>query len=502
MNIRIILAGVLMMTTSACSNFLDVTPETSLSSVDFYKSKTDIEQAVGGVYAPLQALYNQDWILNEMRSDNTHFVFNIAQRGPKQDEDPSTFTVENNNTNTTAKWNNNYLIISRANVILESIDAVEFEQTPKDNLKGQTYFLRAFAYFDLVKNFGGVPIFTKPADSYQTTFKPRSGVNEVYDQILSDLAQATTLLPEKSKQDAGRVTSGSAYTLLGDVYASLNRWQDAEIALTKVTGLGYSLLPNYRDVFSPTNEGNAEIIFDVHYAEGTAQAVSNYLPYKFLPVLSNPAIITGVTPSASNTDGCYNTPTPDLIAAYEDTLADTRFAASIGFHSGPSPLVGVVYNNTPYVKKYLFPHSRYRETATNWPVYRYAEVLLLLAEVINEQNRPNDAVAQLNLVRRRAGLTDIEAVSQSAVREAIIKERRIELAFENKRWRDLVRTGKAVATMNTYGAQVKANPQKYYYPLGSAPADAAFRVSERDLLYPIPISEIVINPELTQNEGY
>jgi hypothetical protein len=145
MNIRIILAGVLMMTTSACSNFLDVTPETSLSSVDFYKSKTDIEQAVGGVYAPLQALYNQDWILNEMRSDNTHFVFNIAQRGPKQDEDPSTFTVENNNTNTTAKWNNNYLIISRANVILESIDAVEFEQTPKDNLKGQTYFLRAFA---------------------------------------------------------------------------------------------------------------------------------------------------------------------------------------------------------------------------------------------------------------------------------------------------------------------------------------------------------------------
>ncbi|WP_439581214.1 RagB/SusD family nutrient uptake outer membrane protein [Dyadobacter bucti] len=502
MNIRILLAGMLLLTVSACSDFLDISPETNLSSTNFYKSKTDFEQAVGGVYAPLQPLYNQDWILNEMRSDNTHFIFNIAQRGPKQDEDPSTFTVENNNVNTGAKWNNNFLIISRANQVLKSIDAVEFDQPSKDNLKGQTYFLRAFAYFDLVKNFGGVPIFMDPADSYQTTFKPRSEISAVYEQILSDLAQATTLLPNRANQAVGRVSSGSAYTLLADVYINLKRWADAETALKQVTGMGYTLLANYADVFSPSNEGNTEMIFDVQYAEGTAQAVSNFLPYKFMPVLTDPSVITGVKPSASNTDGSYNTPTPDMLAAYEDTLADKRFAASIGFYSGPSPLVGVVYNHTPYVKKYLFPHARYRETAVNWPVYRYSEVLLMLAEAMNEQNRPAEAVAQLNLVRRRAGLKDVPAGSQASVRDAIFKERRIELAFENKRWHDLVRGGQAVTTMNAYGARVKANPQKYYYPAGSAPADAAFQVSERDLLYPVPIGEIIINPELTQNTGY
>lgn len=502
MKIKIIAAGLLLCMISSCSDFLDINPETTLSSTNFYKTQTDFEQAVGGTYAPLQGLYNTDWILNEMRSDNTHFIFNIAQRGPKQDEDPSTFTVENNNVNTATKWRNNYLIISRANQVLNSIDLVEFDQPSKDNLKGQTYFLRAFAYFDLVKNFGGVPVFTESADSYQTTFKPRSEMGVVYEQIISDLAQATALLPNRAGQAAGRASSGSAYTLLADVYINSKRWAEAEAALKQVVGMGYTLLPNYQDVFNPANKGNTEIVFDIQYAEGTSQAVSNSLPYKFLPVLADPSVITDVKPSPSNTDGSYNTPTPDMLAAYEDTLADKRFAASIGFYSGASPLVGVVYNHTPYIKKYQFAHSRYRETGVNWPVYRYAEVLLMLAEVTNEQNRPAEALTHLNLVRRRAGLKDIPVGSQAAIRDAIFKERRIELAFENKRWHDLVRSGQAVAVMNAYGAKVKANPQKYYYPAGSAPADAAFHVTERDLLYPVPVGEIVINPELKQNPGY
>jgi hypothetical protein len=286
------------------------------------------------------------------------------------------------------------------------------------------------------------------------------------------------------------------------VYINLKRWAEAETALKQVTTMGYGLLANYSDVFNPANKGNNEIVFDVQYAEGTSQAVSNFLPYKFLPVLTDPSVITGVKPSSSNTDGSYNTPTPDLLAAYEDTIQDKRFHASVAFYSGPSPLVGIVYNHTPYIQKYQFPHTRYRETGVNWPVYRYSEVLLMLAEVINEQNRTPDAAAQLNLVRRRAGLKDVAASSQTAFRDIIFKERRVELAFENKRWHDLVRSGKAVAVMNAYGASVKANPQKYYYPQGSGPADAAFNVTEKDLLYPIPVGEIIINPELTQNSGY
>lgn len=497
-----ILAGILLLIASSCNDFLDVVPETALTPANFYQSKADFEQAVGGIYAPLQGLYNQDWILNEMRSDNTHFVFNIAQRGPKPEEDPSTFTLENNNRNTAGKWTNNYLIISRANQVLSTIDAVAFDQPSKDNLKGQAYFLRAFAYFDLLKNFGGVPIFLEPATSYQTTFKPRADLNEVYAQIVADAEQATKLLPAKAAQTAGRMASGAAYTLLGDVYIKQKRWADAETALKQVGPQGYALLPEYADIYKPSNKTNNEILFDVQYAEGTSQAVSNYLPYRFLPVLADPSVITGVRPSSSNTDGCFNTPTPDLLAAYEDTLKDKRYKASIGFYSGPSPLVGITYQNTPYIKKYQHPHARYGETGVNWPVYRYAEVLLLLAEAANEQGKSTDAAGFLNQVRTRAGLPATTATTQTNLRDAIWRERRIELAFENKRWHDLVRSGLAVKTMSEYGARIKANPQKYYYPAGSGPAATAFNVTDRDLLYPIPIGEIIINPDLKQNPGY
>ncbi|GAB3928644.1 RagB/SusD family nutrient uptake outer membrane protein [Larkinella terrae] len=502
MKTRFILAGILLLTVGACKDFLDVVPETVLTPANFYQSQADFEQAVGGIYAPLQPLYNQDWVLNEMRSDNTHFVFNIAQRGPKPEEDPSTFTIENNNRNTAGKWTNDYLIISRANQVLSTIDNIDFAQAVKDNLKGQAYFLRAFAYFDLVKNFGGVPVFLEPASSYKDTFKSRTEVAEVYKQIIADAEQAAKLLPNRATQTIGRASSGSAYTLLGDVYINLKRWPEAETALKSVTTQGYMLLAEYGDIFKPTNKGNAETVFDVQYAEGTSQAVSNYLPYRFLPVLTDPSVITGVKPSSSNTDGCYNTPTPDLLAAYEDTLKDKRYKASIGFYSGTSPLVGVTYKNTPYIKKYQFPHARYGETGVNWPVYRYAEVLLLLAEAANEQGRSADAGVFLNQVRTRAGLPNTTATSQTTLREAIWRERRIELAFENKRWHDLVRSGLAVKTMSEYGARIKANPQKYYYPVGSAPAAAAFNVTDRDLLYPIPIGEIIINPDMKQNPGY
>ncbi|GAB3985595.1 RagB/SusD family nutrient uptake outer membrane protein [Spirosoma daeguense] len=498
---KLIVIGILFLALSSCRNFLDVTPETSLSADNFYKTQQDFEQAVGGVYAPLQGLYNQDWVLNEMRSDNTFFIYNIAQRGAKQQEDPATFTVETNNTYTLGKWTNNYLIVSRANQVLKTIDAATFDQTVKNNLKGQALFLRAYAYFDLVKNFGGVPLFLDPATSYQTTFKSRADVAEVYKQIIADVSEAAKLLPAQASA-AGRATSGAAQTLLADAYINQKSWPEAETALKTVATLGYSLLPIYADIFKPTNKGNKETIFDIQYAEGTSQAIFNSLPYLFIPILADPSILTGVKPATQQTYGGFNVPTPDLLKVYEDTIKDQRYAASIGFYTGPSPLIGVTYNRTPYIKKFLHPHSVYNQTATNGPVYRYAEVLLMLAEVVNEQGRTADAVGYLNQVRARAGLNPLTASNQTALRASILKERQIELAFENKRWHDLVRSGQAVQVMSAFGARVKANPQTYYYPAGGAPIATAFNVTERDLLYPIPVSEIITNPDLKQNPGY
>ncbi|MVM33020.1 RagB/SusD family nutrient uptake outer membrane protein [Spirosoma sp. HMF4905] len=501
MKIKLIALVILFFSLSACHNFLDVIPETSLTSDSFYQSQADFEQAVGGIYAPLQGLYNQDWILNEMRSDNTFFIYNIAQRGGKPQEDPATFTVENNNTYTLGKWTNDYLIISRANQVLKTIDAASFDQAVKTNLKGQALFLRAFAYFDLVKNFGGVPLFVDAATSYKETFKSRAEASEVYKQIIADATAAAKALPAQASA-AGRATSGAAYTLLADAYMNQKSWADAETALKTVTTLGYTLLPAYADIFKPTNKGNKEIIFDVQYAEGTSQAIFNALPYLFIPVLADPSVITGVKPATQQTYGGYNVPTPDLLKVYEDTLKDQRFSASIGFYTGPSPLIGITYNRTPYIKKYLHPHAVYGQTADNGPIYRYAEVLLMLAEVANEQGRQADAAGYLNQVRARAGLTPLTAGSQADVRTSILKERQIELVFENKRWHDLVRSGLAVQVMTAKAAKIKANPQAYYYPAGSAPISTAFNITDRDLLYPIPVSEIITNPDLKQNPGY
>ncbi len=502
MKTKYITTGILLVILSACEGFLDVVPETVVTSTNFFQSQEEFEQAVGGIYAPLQDLYEQDWILTEMRSDNTYFIYDVANRGSKPEEDPATFLVENNNRNVEDKWSDNYLIISRANQVLAAIDGVSFDQAARDNLTGQVYFLRALAYFDLVKNYGGVPLFLEPATSYEGTFLARSTISEVYDQIIADATAAAGLLPAKADQSPGRATEGAAHTLLGDVYLSLKRWADAENALKPVLNMGYDLLPDYADIFRPNNEGNDEMIFEVGYLAGTSQPLGSEFPYRFLPVLSDPSVITGVSPASQNDNGAFNTPTPDLLQAYEDTVKDQRYAASIGFYSGGSPLVGVTYDHTPYIKKYQHPHVRYNDTDQNWPVYRYAEVLLLLAESLNEQGKSPEALPYLNQVRIRAGLNGIMAAGQSELRSLILNERRIELAFENKRWHDLIRADLAISVMNAFGAEVKANPQNYYYAPGNAAFPASFEVTENQLMYPIPITEIIINPALEQNPGY
>src|SRR5690606_28510719 len=300
----------------------------------------------------------------------------------------------------------------------------------------------------LVKNFGGVPLFLQQAESYADTFRERSDASQIYDQIIKDLEEAITLLPADAGA-IGRVTSGAARTVLADVFLGLKRWSDVEQLLLPLTNGQYGLLSNYRDIFDPANKGNREVIFEIQYAEGTSQVLHNYLPYRFIPVLTDPSVITGVSPASTNGDGCYNTPTPDLLDAYEE--GDKRLEASIGFYSGSSPLIGVVYNNTPYIRKYMYPHARYGQTAQNWPVYRYAEVLLMLAEALNEQGKTGEALEYLNGVRVRAGLSPLSINDVAGLREKIFKERRIEFAFENKRWRDLVRSGQAVEVMNNFG---------------------------------------------------
>ena len=475
----------LIFLSSSCDNFLDVYSETSLSSETYYKTQSDLEQAVNGAYSPLRGLYNGNegaWAMGELRSDNTTYKFNPNDRGTINGEYIKDFIEEDNNIIPLNKWVSNYTIISRVNYLLEPIDNVDFDETVKNNLKGQALFLRALSYLDLVQYFGDVPLHITPVKSQDETALPLSPQDEIYKQIILDAGSASLLLPGKAEQEAGRATKGAAQMVLANAYINLKQWEKADSVLNKITG--YSLVRPYSMVFETSNKNNEESIFEVQYKEGTEGYASGFF-YTFLPqpiTAEEISAVTGISENSRNVEG-YNIPTPDIIAAYEE--GDLRKDASIG-------IIIASGEPCPYIKKYCHSHALSGNTNDNWPVYRYAETLLFKAEVANELDRPDDACSYLNDVRGRAGLSPISLTDKDAIREAILKERRVELAFENKRWLDLVRSGKAEQVMKAYGERVKANPQDYYFPNGyTVPASAYNDIS---LLYKLPASDAALSP--------
>lgn len=511
---------------SSCSDFLNLAPNSSITTADFYQSEADFKQAVNGAYAPLRQIYNQDeWNFGETKSDNSTNIIHVA-KSQMTVEDIDQFTVTSTNPYVQSKYNNLYIIIGRVNQILSIIDDVDFDTDSKNNLKGQALYLRAFAYFNLVQHFGGTPLHVEPAKVYKDTFKPRASIDEIYEQIQKDLAESITLLPTKSKQAAGYATKGSAQTLLGNVYMVLKRWAEAESILKEiVTSNEYELLSDYSSLYSTTNKNHKESIFEIQYMEDATLGQESIFIYWFLPYLTNPSAVTGASPNPcpANVDhGGFNIPTIDLINAYEK--GDKRLDASIAIvegrinesyaldATGVKSIVGYQaqpgITAYPFIKKYFHEHTKAYYSDDNWPVYRYAEVLLFLAEAINEQNRPNEAIVYLNNVfgetsiRGRAGLAEITAQSTDALREVIYNERRIELAFENKRWTDLVRTGTVEEVMTQHCLKIKNNPQLYYWFDGMRPSQQAYNFNMDKCLLPIPLREMDLNKELIQNPGY
>lgn len=485
MKISIVFIIIVCFFCSCKKSFLEIPDGNRLSVPIYFKSQGDFQQAINGAYAPFRGAYsglNGGWAMGELRSDNTTYKYNGNDRGSVNGEYISDFLDDNTNPVTTNKYVSDYAVIARVNQILALIDGVEFDAAAKNNIKGQALFLRAFAYFDLVQYFGGVPLHLTPAATLQDTALPLSSVDDVYKQIMADAEQAAGLLPDKASQEPGRATSGSAKTLLGNVYVVLKRWADAEKVLTTING--YSLLGEYSAAFEPANKNSSESIFEIQFKEGNEGLQSNFF-YVFLPQPISGAEVNAVTgiPENPRSGEGYNIPTPDIIAAYE--AGDKRKSASISYITAGA----VEY---PYIKKYQHAHSLTNNTNDNWPVYRYAEVLLFIAEALNEQDRPNEALQYIKQVRDRAGLLTPAGGTKVEVSQLIMQERRVEFAFENKRWLDLVRWGKADELMKAYGMRVKANPQAYYFPSSIQPAPASY--TNIRLLFPIPATEAALNP--------
>jgi tetratricopeptide (TPR) repeat protein len=506
-----IVAALLALAATSCKkSFVDLAPQSSYSDANFYQTESQFNQAVVAAYAGLRDVVVNDYLMSEMRSDNTIYQSFLSNRGTAylHRENLSDFMETSTNSYVANEWQNCYQVISRANMVINRLPAASgISSASVANIDGQCKFLRALMYFKLVRLFGGVPLALKEVIVADDAFLPRASADEVYKQIIADATDAMNELAVPKFPQTGVATKGAATVLLADVYVTQKKWADAEALLNTLPAMGYSLTSNYADVFLPANKNSKESLFEIQFFEGnTTGTTPNPLVYHFLPRSTNTSLVT-TTAINNTTTGGWNTPTQDIINSYEAN--DKRLDASIGIIEGTynasnylaySAVKSIVGYTTapsgrvavPYIKKYEHGASTINGSNDNFPIYRYSEALLLLAEAQNEQGK--SPLAALNAVRTRAGLPATTTAGQAQLRDVILHERRVELAFENKRWHDLVRTGTAIQVMNAFGAKLKTQIN-YISP-------DSYAVTPDRLLYPIPAAEVGLNSKLTQNPGY
>lgn len=486
----------LLFTISCQEEFLEVTPNYYLTEGDFYKTEGDFEQAVIGVYGKLQQFTLQAHFLQEGISDNTTYDNQLDQGslgGGRQYGFIDQWLMTSGAGTINDSWNLIYGAVKDCNFALAGLENAEIDEDVAAQVEGELKFLRAYFYFTAVRYWGDIPLILQPVTTAEDAFAiTRSTAEEVYQAIISDAGFAASALPASyTGANIGRVTSGAATMLMADVYMTRHEYGKAETELRKIVGASqYDLLDDYAEVFNPANKNHMESIFEVQFKEGDEGESSNFM-YQFAPKDSRGVVVLG--PEGNNG---RNIPTNDMVNAYED--GDLRKDISIAyFDRATSPLY--------YVKKYDHDtDAEFSRTPDNWPVYRYADAVLMLAEAINEQGfEAGEPFDLLNQVRNRAGLADLtsaDAADQDALRYVLLHERQVELAFENHRWFDLIRTGKAIEILSAHGDRERANPT--LDPPDFLPVtEESFRISEDKLIFPIPTNELNKNPNLLPQNG-
>ncbi len=470
----------------ACKkDFITLLPETTRVTDNVYKTAADFNTAVVGAYSTFKhnGLYGNFGVtstllnLGEITSDNADYGY------PRGTSVVNIFELEDfnfslSNVNFSNAWIGHYAGIARANTILARLGGASFDAALKTKYEAEARFLRAYFYFNLVKMFGDVPLvtneFSSPTDGYNIARSPASKVVEL---IVSDLNFAETNLPATiATSDAGRASKWVAKGLLGKVYLTSKNYAAAVARLNEIITSGqFSVAANtYAAVFSPTTSftANKDVMLAVQYKSGNIGQGSN---------IWNSSIPWGVGLTtaqwgvSSGTGDGYMRPTPDMETAYE--AGDLRKAATIA----TSYVNGTTTVNERYVVKYRQNGILFGDADVDCPILRYADVLLMYAEALNEQGQGATGIPFINQVRTRAGLPDLStALNQTDLRLAIEKERRVELAFEGQRWFDLTRTDRYLPVMTSKGYATKAFHK----------------------LFPIPQRETDLNPSLGQNPGY
>jgi len=470
-------------------NKLTENPKSVIVSSQFYQTSSDATSAVNSVYGTLNSdpagdfpLYGRQLnLLVENASDNQ--TYSPSNTNPDV-RALGTETYISSNSRIQKVWQQLYYGINRANIAIDNIPAIQMDTTLRARLVRESKFVRALLYFNLVRLYGDVPLILHNPSSTNISnlLIARTPSADVYTQIISDLKDATNLPKTYGTADLGRATGGAAHTLLAKVYLTRQDWNDALTELNTVIngGYGYSLFTNYYDAFQKATKNGVEHIFSVQFETNLGEANSEqYLSQSFT------SFNTGTFPIDIPADSSVY----KLFSANDTRRAVTFYSSVYNAATGQT----VVFNNpyAPYFNKFvdysLSPLSSQTQSGINYPVLRYADVLLMQAEALNEINGgpTSDAYTAINQVRTRAHVANLTAgLSQSDFRDSVFLERRKEFIQEGHRWYDLVRQGGTTL--------VDA--------LHKLPAKSA--ASSKNTLFPIPLVDIQTNPKLTQNPGY
>ena len=497
---KTLLFAVVALTLAGCRNWLVEEPQSFFTPDDFPTTEADLKIALGGIDdwytgGQSQAYFHRGWpMLTEVPTDQT-----VAQSASDSRYAQDSYTLNASNEWLWRVWRQIYGAINQANVLIARIPQMtQVSQDVKDRYLGAFKFHRAFNHFNAVRVWGSVPLMMRPTTEFATATQiTRAPIAEIYDSIALDLEDAATLLPlrwpDAATPDDGRPSRGAANAMLADVYLNMsgalvqeNHWADAaRAAKAVIDSKAYSLVLNFADLWLIKNKNGPEHIYSIQFGG---------LKRNLFTSQSRPSGI-GVESGIN-----YWYSTPDFMTTFSDsdarkkptfltqvTVGTTtyRYDTLPGFFGDKRPRFP---KPMPYYGKFYDANGSIANnngrTDLNWPIYRYAEVLLLFAEAENEANGPTaDAYSAINQVRARAKLPPLAGLSQDQFRDAVHQERSWELAFESKRLFDLKRWGT-------------------FYSVLSQDAVAKIGVQSFMVFLPIPQREIDLDPALGQNTGW
>ncbi len=515
--------------------------EETFSVLSSYSNETEVKAAVTGMYQTFFSNYSQtQGLISMLESGNRYSTF--GEFGDTYGNTPYyDYTVTPQEATLSSNWKMFYKMINNANEVMVAVPEIIKDQATADAYIGEARFLRGWAYFMLTQLWGEVPLHLEPTRSLANTasiYKPRSPISEVYNVIVADLEFAKSNLPNtRPGNELGRATKAAAMGMLGKVYLTMagkplnaaGYYQKAADELNQMTQLvnngtfNTSLLPKYEDVFSTRNEMNNEVLVAFR---GSANSSSQ----------SNGTIF----PWIMGSHGCYPTAAGqfqaqmyglrwDIMRLFEKNGSDVRLRDGIGgrYASLSDPNVNGVADTVYYdtatfvyrmksnpnrvfgflgIVKIGLGYTKWKSLDSwigspagfqkDWIVLRYADVLLCLAEALNETNQPGQAMTLINQVRQRSGASACPnamypATDQASVRQLIKEERVRELIGEGTSITDIRRWGTLQSEMAAFRAD------QFFVGRVMPSYNAKFE------LYPVPFSELSTNPLLLpQNTGW